>query len=497
MGGGEHSIGTRTLRGMVWAYGSFVGGRALSLLATAILARVLAPDEFGIVAMALTMMALLEGMADLGLSQALVIQGDEVLDERAQTVFASSVILGLAASVIIAAAGPLVAAFFDEPALTSIAAVLGLNFFLKSLGNTHYAIAQRSLNFRARTLTEFADVFVRGLVGVALALAGFGAWSLVIGYLAGTAAFVVVIWTLVSWRPAAKGGTRGLRSMIRFGSMISGVTVVAAMISNVDYVFIGRALGTSALGLYTVAFRLPELLIVNLSAVASDVLFPAFSAVERDDLGRVFLVSLRYTLMLALPLAAILAALADPIVFGLFGDQWGESVVPMQILTAYATAVAIGIPAGITYKATGRAGVLLNLGIARLALVVIALLLFVDRGIVAVAASQAGVAGLASVVGIFLAVRLLKVRLKSILSAAWPAVLGATLMAVPMVLIEALIDRPWPTLIAGGLAGGATYVGFLALAAPDTLRLLREKMFPSSPIGDKAVSRTRETDIIA
>jgi O-antigen/teichoic acid export membrane protein len=497
MASSEHSIGTRTLRGMVWAYGSFVGGRSLSLIATAILARVLVPEDFGLVALALTLMALLEGMADLGLSQALVIQDDEVVEKRAETVFASSVALGFIASLVIAAAGPLAASFFDEPELTPIAIVLGSNFLLRSFGSTHYAIAQRGLDFRTRTVAEFGEVFVRGLTGIVLALAGLGAWSLVLGYLAGTLALVVILWALVPWRPKLQPDLGDLRRMIRFGTTISGVSVVASMISNVDYLFIGRVLGAASLGLYTLGFRLPELLIINLSAVASEVLFPAFSAIERTSLDRAFLISLRYTLLVSTPVALAIAVLAEPIVIGLFGDQWVDSIAPMQVLTIYAFAVTVGIPAGTAYKATGRAGVLLNLGIARLALVALALILFTDLGITAVAASQAAVAGAASVVGIALASRLLEVRLSGIFTAVWPAVCGAVLMAVPMVLVDRLVEGAWPALIAGGAVGLLTYVGFLLLAAPDTVRFLRDKMFPARVEPPEDITATRETDVIA
>ena len=342
----QHSIGTRTLRGVLWGYGSFTGGRALSLIATAILARVLVPEDFGLVAIALTFLALLDGATDFGLSQALITQDDDVVEERAETVFVSSVALGLLASAVIAALGPLAASFFDEPDLAAIAPVLGLNFFLRSLGSTHYAIAQRDLDFRTRTIAEFAEVFIRGAAGIALALAGFGAWSLVLGYLAGSIALDIVIWSLVSWRPKFKPRLSHLRSMVGFGGTISGVTFIAALISNMDYLFIGRVLGTGALGLYTLGFRLPELLIINLSVVASVVLFPAFSSMDRESLSRAYLVAFRYVSIVALPTAVVLAVLARPLILALFGDQWVDSIVPMQLLTLYAFSVAFSVPAG-------------------------------------------------------------------------------------------------------------------------------------------------------
>jgi O-antigen/teichoic acid export membrane protein len=466
---------------MGWAYGSYVGGRILVLVSTAVLARLLTPEDFGIVALAITFMALLEGVADLGLSDALIIQADKVVRERAQTVFVSTVALGAVLSGVIAALSPLASRFFDEPELTAVAAALGANFFLRSLGQTHYALAQRELNFRARTVAEFSDVLVRGSVGVVLAILGFGVWSLVIGYLIGTISLDVAIWRMVDWRPSRRLTLEHFRDLIGFGGTLSAVTIVATLIANMDYLFIGRVLGPTDLGLYTLGFRLPELLILNLSVVAGQVLFPAFSAVKREDLGHVFLIALRYTVMLGLPMAVGLAVLAKPFVLALFGDQWLGSVDAMRILTIYALGVTIGIPAGAAYKATGRAGVLLILGVARLALVVAGLALFVDRGILAAATTQAIVAGAAAVVGIGLAARLLSVGLPAILREVWPTLAAAGVTAAALLGVLVVFDSTWGQLIAGGVAGTVVYIGTLAIIAPLQLAYIRERMRRGGP----------------
>ncbi len=497
----SHGVATRTLRGMAWAYGSYVGGKLLVLLSTAILARVLTPEEFGLVALALTFMALLEGVSDLGLSGALVIQRVEVLHERAETVFVSTIAMGLVLSLAIVALSPLAEAFFGEPGLAGLTAVLGANFFLRSLGATHYALAMKGLNFRARTVAEVAGVIARGLTGIALALAGFGAWSLVIGYLVGTLALDVAIWAMVPWRPKLEPRREHFGEMVRFGGTLSGVDVVTALTTNADYAFIGRVLGATALGLYTLGFRLPELLIINISVVASHVLFPAFTIVDPDSLGHAFLTSLRYTVMIGLLLATGLAILAEPLIVITFGDQWLGSVTAMQILTVYALGITIGIPAGTAYKATGRAGVLLILGIVRFAALVTGLLLFTDLGINAVATCQATVAGLAAVVGLGLASRLLGVGLAPILREIWPSVVAAGVMAAALIGVDQVVHGDLPVLLAGAGAGAGAYLGTVWVVRPDWIRYLRTRLLarPEVPEPPPAgeLEPTRETDVIA
>jgi PST family polysaccharide transporter len=472
----RRSVASRTVRGTAWAYGSYVGGQAVVLVATAILARLLSPSEFGLVAMAIVFITLLDTVSDLGLSPALVISTEAELRERANTVFPFTVVLGAALSALTVAVAPLVAAFFDEPELTPLLAVLGLNFLLRALGATHYALAQKRIDFRSRTAAELAGVVARGVVGIGLAVAGAGAWSLVIGYLAGTAALTVTLWWLVPWRPSQRPSRAQLPGMLRFGSTLTAVDVLAAVIGQIDYIFVGRVLGTQALGLYTLGFRLPELLIVSLAVVAGRVLFPAFAAVERDALGRAFLVSVRYAAIVALPLAAGLAALAQPFVLGVFGAQWAGSVAPMRLLCLYGLGVAIGIPAGIAYKATGQAGVLLKLALPRTALVVASIAVFVDDGIVAVAACQAAVAVLFALIGLAIASRMLAVEPGRLASALWPPLLAAAGMGALAAAIAAAIESPGIALLAGIPVSAAMYAGLLWLFARDVVHDLRRRV---------------------
>jgi lipopolysaccharide exporter len=491
----DQAVERKTLRGMVWAYTSYVGGRMLTLVATAILARLLSPHDFGLVALAILFMTLLETLSDLGVTQALVIVKDDDVLETAETAFVWTIALGVVLTLFTAALGPVGAAFFHQHALVAILPPLGLRFFLRSLGATHYALAQKRIDFRSRTAGELADVIVRGITSISLAIAGFGAWSLVIGYLAGSVALTVVLWIVVPWRPKLKPKRGHLSQMLRFGGILTAVDISAAIFSNADYTFIGRVLGATELGIYTLAFRLPELLIGNMSVVAGRVLFPAFAAIDRASLSRAFQRSLRYTLMFALPMAAGLAVLAHPFIIGIFGEKWERSVPVMQLLTIYALGTTVGIPAGTVYKSTGRAGILLALSIPRTCLAIAAIAIFVDHGLVAVAACLAVVTALFAVLGLALAMRLLTVTAGELWSVSWPAMIGTAVVTAVLVPIEHAISSPWLALLAGGGAGTAVYLSVLWLFARDSLIRLRDTAFPRlPPPGD--LMAARETDLV-
>jgi O-antigen/teichoic acid export membrane protein len=468
------NLGTRTLRGMLWAYGSYVGGRVLTLVATAILARLLTPSEFGLVALAVLFMFLLETLSDLGVSQALVIVSKEEEEEHAETVFVWSLGLGAGFSALTAAASPLAAQFFNQPRLTGILAVLGLRFFIRSISVTHFALAQKRIDFRPRTAAQLSDVTTRGLTSIALAIAGLGVWSLVIGYLAGSIALTVVLWKMVPWRPHFRPQRAHLRSMLGFGGMLTGVNLISAIETNLDYLFIRRFLTASDLGLYSLGYRLPELLILNLSVVAGQVLFAAFAAIDREQLSRAFQVSLRYTLMIALPMAAGLAVMAHPLLLALFGDQWERSVPVMRVLTLYALAVAVSIPSGTIFKATGRAWILLAIEIPEAIMLVVALRLFVDDGIIAVAGCMAAVLGIFALVGTIAGMIVLGMGPRRVWAATWPPLVATAGMVAVLVPVERTIGSPWPALLTGVAAGGAVYLGLLWIVARDSLLRLRD-----------------------
>lgn len=481
----EHSLSRRTVRGMLWAYASFVAGRSLTLAATAVLARLLEPRDFGLVALALVLAALLETVADIGLTQALVIADADELCARANTVFWSSLAIGGLLAVVVSALGPVMAAFFGQDALRRLMPLLGASLLLRSLGATHYALAERALDFRARTQAELASVLVRGLSAVALAAAGAGAASIVIGYVAGAATLSAVMWRLVAWRPRLRAQRGHLRGMAGFGAAFSGVDLLAALSSNVDYLFIGRVLGPASLGLYSIGFRLPELLVMNLTLVSGRVLFPAFARVSRDALPRAFLAALRCTVMLALPLAVGLAVLAQPIVVAVFGARWEGAVAPMQVLTLYALALTLNIPAGTAYKAAGRPHVLLALALPRLLALVVSIALLVHRGIVAVAACQAGAALLVALLSTLLAVRLLGVPARALGAAIWPPALAAAAMGIVLAAVAELL-APWPALAAGTALGAVVYAGVLWLVARDALAELWLRVAPLRAVSGAA-----------
>lgn len=473
----------RAVSGMLWSYGSFLSARLLTLLATTLLARLLSPGEFGEVALALVLLALLETLSHLGLAQALVLQvRNGADDEAADTAFVATVTLSAAVALVIAASGGLAASFFGQPSLRTLMPVLAAALFLRALAYTHYALAQRDLAFRQRSTAEIGEVLVRGVTGVGLALGGLGAWSLVIGQLVGAMTFTALLWTLVPWRPRLRVRRAHLRRLAGFGSAVTGVDLLAAVITNVDYVVVGRTLGAGALGLYTLGFKVPELLVFSFALVADRVLFPVYAAVQRSELAAAVTEALRYVLLASMGCTVAVALLARPLIDVLFGDQWAGAVPAAQILALYALATALTIPAGSALKAIGRADVVLKIAVPWALTAVVLVVLAAPHGIAAVALAQTAAACLAAVTGLLVARPLLGLSLRAVFRGSLPALTAGGAMALVLWGIGRVGLGNLATLVAGGAAGSAVYAGVVLLLDREAVRMLADQLRrPASP----------------
>jgi O-antigen/teichoic acid export membrane protein len=475
----QHGVATRTLRGMAWAYGAYVGGRILWLVATAILARLLTPTDFGVVALALVFMTFLDSVKDLGLGQALIVASPEEEADRAQTVFSWSVVIGVTLSSLTAASGPAMDHFFHQSQLVGLMPVLGASFFIRSLGTTHYALARKHLKYQVRTASEIAEVTIRGVISIGLALAGFGPWALAIGFISGATASTIVLWARVPFRPQRRLSRTHLKDLMRFGGILTVVDIGAVMIYNLDYVFTGRILGTYALGLYTIGFRLPELAILNVANVASDVLFPAFSALDRKRLQEAYLIGLRYITMLTLPIALAIVVLARPITLVVFGPDWVGSIHVMQLIAAYTFCATIAIPSGTIFKVTRQAWIMIAFTIPGIVVLIVLLSIFTKQGIIAVALSMTVIQGVALPLSLWVAARRLELPLTAGLRVMVPTVVAAGAMAAVVFGVDLAIPFPFLSLLVGIPAGIAIYLGTLFLIARESLWRLREMAFPN------------------
>lgn len=437
----------RAVRGVVWTYASFAGSKLLVFASTVILARVLTPAEFGQVGFALLVISYLDTIGDLGVSAALIYERKRV-EEAAQVAFVVGLIMGVVWLGLAMFMAPLIAEFFQEPAVVSLLRVLAWVFVITALGNTHDALLRRELAFKRRLIPDVARALLKGVCSVLLALLDWGVWSLVWGQLVGAAAATLALWIVVPWRPHWWVDADLLRRMLRYGSQIVSVNVLSAIIHHIDYVIVGRMLGSAALGFYSLAYRLPEFFITMVIWVVGNIAFPAYSRLQEDRpaLQRAFLVTLRYLSLVTVPTGVGLAALGTVVVSTFYGANWAPSIPVLQALALAGCLRSLGSHAGDVYKAVGRPDILVPVGLLRAAVLIPALVWGAHYGIVGVALAQLLVTGASTLLNLAIASRVLAVPLTTLLAEFKPAMLSSAAMLMGLSLVLPLLAG-WPEIV--------------------------------------------------
>jgi lipopolysaccharide exporter len=473
--GGPDRLTGATVNAVAWQGLSFALGKVLVLVATIVLARVLGPEEFGLVGLALVFVGFVEVMADFGIAQSLIYYRDS--PRAADAALACTVVSGLLLAGGTALAAPYLAQALGDPAITEFLRVLSLSFVLGSFGIVPDVLLRRDLLFKRRLAVQLSSSVTRGGVSIGLALAGAGAWSLVWGQIAAVTVTSVVAWSRVRYRPDLRWWRirwGDVRPLLAFGAPTAANGLLSTVILNVDYIIVSRALGATALGFYLLAFRLPEMVIVSVFQVLSQVAFPVFSRARKQPgrMRRGYLRMLRLQTTYGVVVGCVLAAAAPVLVPVVFGPGWEQSVFPLQALAIYAAFRSLGMGVVDVLKAMGRPSLALSMSVVRLLVLVPALVLATHWGINGVAVAQVAVALLFAAVMQVMAGRMLGARPLELLSACAPAVGAGIVAAGCAALVAAVVPGDDVVRLAAGLAAAGMAGGAVLLVSPGSRREL-------------------------
>jgi PST family polysaccharide transporter len=460
----------KAAKGVIWSVIHRWGKAAVSTVTFIILARLLPPEAFGLVALATVFTAFVEIFIDSGFGAAIV-QRSELTPEHLDTAFWTSVLIGVLMAVGGITVAGLVAAFYGEPDLAPILRWLSISFIVIALGSTQMAILRRKLAFKNIAARSLVATLVGGIVGVTMALNGYGVWSLVGQNLASGLAAVIVLWRASGWRPGLNFSKNHFKELFSFGISISGNKVLTFFSRRSDDLLIGYFLGPTMLGFYAVGYRLLLVMMRIVTGITNAVAFPTFSRIQHkpEKMRRGFYNVTQYTSLLAFPAFIGIAVLAPEVVEAFFGEQWLPSVPVMQVLVFIGILQSVLHFNGSVINASGKPS--WQLGILFLTSMgsVIGFLIAVQWGIVAVAAAFVIVGYLVAPVSYFAVRKLIQVDFKTYLIQ-FLAPLSASLImvAVIMSLKYLLKDQDlnlYLELFIYVMAGVATYlivIGFTA-----------------------------------
>jgi PST family polysaccharide transporter len=418
-------VGSAVRRGVVWSVASLALSKLLGLVSVLVLARLLAPDEFGTLGAVVTFLAFMQLGSDLGMQAAVVYEQEQGVTRRVHVAFTVNAVLALGLTVLgVVLAGP-VAAFFGAPDAEWLFRLGMLNLLLAALANVHDGLLLRDMEFSRRIVPQVGQAVVQAAVSVGLAFAGAGAAALVVGLLAGTAAWVALQWRITGFRPRVIFDKAIARTMIGYGGAAATLEILAVVSARADAIVVGHVLGTVALGVYTIAYRLPELAISNLTWTVSGVAFPALSRRRGRGMIDATLALIGILALYTVPVGVLLAVLADPLVHLLLGDRWEGAIPVLRAVAVTAAIHTVIFPLGDAGKAQGRQWGMVGLHLLHIPVLYLGMTLAADAGLAAVAWAGTGASVLYVATFLLWAHRFVGVPAGGVARALWPPFVAA------------------------------------------------------------------------
>ncbi len=472
------TIKQKAIQGVVWSVIQQWGSQAGSLLVFFVLARLLTPADFGLVAMANVFMALMQTFLEQGFAQALI-QRQELEPAHKDTAFWISVVTGVLLLGLTLVGAGFAATLFGQPQLTPILQCLSLIFVVNSLGGTQQALLERAFNFRAIALRWLLSITLGGIVGISLALAGWGVWSLVGQQLAQEIVGVTILWVSSPWRPGWRFSTRHFHDLFRFGINVLAFNLLSFINTRADDLLIGFFLGPVALGYYSIAYRVLGVMTNLLINSSSQVALPSFSRLqtEPEQLRKAFYLATQLTSLIAFPAFLGVAVLAPDLVILLFGPQWLAVIPVMQVLSLIGIVRSVTWFKGAMFMALGKPSWRLWLGLLNAGLNLVGFMIAVRWGILAVAWAYVLRGYLVFPVGQWLISRLIALSWLTYLRQFVAPLLGSLLMALTLLGVRQWLN-PWASvpvaLLVYSVVGVGVYITLIRLLSPDLFLKLME-----------------------
>lgn len=481
----------RAIRGVSWTLAAYIANKVVTVGTTIVLARLLVPSDFGLFALATLAIGLFLPLRDLGLG-AMLVQRQDLDRRQLGTALTLVAIAGVAIALLVSAASPLLAAFLNDSRVTGVVIALSSTLVIGVVGGFYDSILQRELLFKRRFIGISVLNLTYAPIAIVLAATGAGVWSIVIGHMAGTVTSSIAYTMLSPYRVRPRLERATARSQVESSKGFLAEALFTFIQSNMDYLTVGKILGSTQLGYYSMAFRLGELPYQAVSEPVAKVTFPAFAQMRHrgEDVGGSFLRTVRLVGVVTGLLGVLLSGAADPFVKAVLGAKWIPMTGALSVLGILAVTHAVYGTYGWMLNAIGRAGFVGSVSGVILVPLLPALIVAADAsGITAVAWVMLGGSVATLVACIVTLARREGVRLGDQWTALRPVVLAGPVAWVATELAGKAVLSHAPSgvaLIAAVAAGLAAYLAVLAVTSRDVFReawALMARMRPGASAG--------------
>jgi len=348
---------SKVFSGISWLGLSRISVQLFSFVATAILARLLSPNEFGLMGIAIITINFMNVVSEFGIARA-IIQRKEMDDVVLSSAFWPNLGLGFVMFGLAVLLSGRIAGFFGAPEARGLIIVLSLSLIINSFSVIQRGILYRNLEFRKIFFRQILDTLAYVIFSVSFALLGFGVWSLVFGTLARSLVGSITFWTAVKWRPAFTFNVSSFKEIYGFGLKVLFNGILGFFTRNSDYTLIGKFLGTRDLGIYSIAYNVGTLARSKISSIVGGVIVPAYSRIQDDHkrMERASSEATQYLALISFPVSFGLLAVAPEFIQVIYGPKWVDAILPAQILLLSGVLLAINPALDGILTSIGRPG---------------------------------------------------------------------------------------------------------------------------------------------
>lgn len=320
--------------GVVWSAIERFSTQGIQFLFNIILARLLSPEDYGIIALPLIFLAVAQVFVDAGFANALIRKTD-LTDKDLNTALIFNITIGLFCYFILFLSSPLIADFYDTPILSDVLKITSLSVLFTPLCSVQQALLTKSLNFKLQARVSVISALTGGILGVIMAYNGYGVWALAISQSLTAFMRVVLLWVWTKWFPNGRWNKSSFSYLWNYGSKLLLAGLIDTIYQNLYPMIIGKVYNATSLGFYTKAQQLAHFPSANVYGIIRRVTFPLLSEIQEDKerLSRMFIKILRITVFVMFPLMCFIIGSAKPIIYILLSEKWSFSIVFLQLLS--------------------------------------------------------------------------------------------------------------------------------------------------------------------
>ncbi len=473
------SVRSKLLHGVAWNFTEKILVKAVSFVISIILARLLAPSDYGLTGMLAVFLSVSSVFIEGGLAKALI-QRQDCQDIDYSTAFVTNVSMSLVIYAVLFFAAPLIADFYDEPLLVSLTRAMALTIVLGSFNIVQRAKLMANVDFKSLAQINVLSIIVTGAIGITMAYLGYGVWALV-GQAIGSTLFLIFIFPFYSkWKPSLRFSKESFSRLFGFGSKLMITGVYSVIFNNIATICIGKAYKSQQLGYYTRASQFPDLISFTVNDVLGTVTFPVLSELQndKDRLVAVYRKSLLATALVIFPVMVLCALLAYPLVLILLTEKWVPCVVLMQWLCLARIFTPLSALNMNILNAVGRSDLFMKLDFSKAPLTIIILAITIPISVEAIVIGSFVDSFLCFFINAYLPGRMFGYGAWQQLKDWKYIILSILFMSVAVYLFMLVVQNVWLQLLVGGTIGIVVYSAccyFFKVIDDDMLRLLRIK----------------------